>query len=281
MDATAKVTTWMNFDQPMEVEPSPSMRRPTALQALTAADLEFVGVDADGLLEFAIEGWVHGDPIGEWSDLGLVPALDFPPTTVRSHRTRLFLDASGAPRRLVTSWTFDAADPVGDGNGTIVEEIEGLGMYVTFAEPLFPMMTTSHHIVVGVDAEHLIITEPWHEVVPAGDDLASVEIRFAEPDEPIMLGIEGAIGFIASHDEDGATTLERIIDFAGSTEVDVAAGGQTLVVFYRACDGSCGILDAPGEFCRVDADIDPAGRYRLLVEIHARDRATCTLAAAS
>lgn len=281
LDGTAQVTTWMNFDEPIEVEPSPTMDRPTTLQELTAEDLEFVGIDADGLLEFAIVRWVHGDPIGEWSDLGLVPALDFPPTEVRSHRTRLFLDASGGPRRLVTSWTFDAADPVGDGNGWIVEEIEGLGMYVTFADPLFPFMTTSHDLIVGTDAEHQIITEPWHEIVPVGDDLASVEITFAEPDQPIMLGIEGVIGFIGSHDGGGAVTLDRIVNLAGSTEVDVAPGEQTFVVSYRSCDGGCGILDAPGEFCRVDADIDPAGRYRLFVEVHSRDRATCTLAEAS
>lgn len=281
MDGTAHVVTGLDFDLPIEGAPPPSMRRPTVLQGLTAADLELVGVDADGLLEFAIERWVHGDPIGEWSDLGVVPAQDFPPTTVRSHRTRLFLDASGAPRRLVTSWTFDAADPVGDGSGTIVEEIEGLGMYVAFAQPLSPIMTTSHDIIVGADAEHQSITEPWREVVPVGDDLAMVEITFAEPDQPIMLGTEGAIGFIGSHDAGGATILERIINFAGSTEVAVAAGAQTFVVFYRPCDGNCARLDPPGEFCRFDADIAPAGRYRLLVEVHSRDRATCTLAEAS
>jgi hypothetical protein len=278
MDGTAHVVTGMDFDRSVDVAPPPSMRRPTELQALTAADLELVGVDADGLFEFALERWVHGDPIGEWSDLQVVPAVDFPPTTVRSHRTRLFLDASGAPIRLVTSWTFDPADPVGDGSGTIVEDFEGLGMYVTLAERLSPFMPTSHDIIVGVDAEHQVITEPWREVAPVGDNLASVEITFAEPDQPIMLGIEGAIGFIGSHDAGGATILERIINLPGSTEVDIAAGAQTFVVFYRPCDGGCALLDPSHELCRVDADIDPAGRYRLLVEPHDRDRATCTLA---
>lgn len=277
IDETAHLLTGISMDRPVEVAPSASAHRPTALRELTADDLAFVGVDADGLLEFAIERWIHGDPIGEWSDLEVVPALDFPPTTVRSHRTRLFLEASGAPRRLVTSWTFDAPDPVGDGKGTIVEEIEGLGMYVTLAEPLGLLTPTSHDIVVGVDAKHQIITEPWHEVVPVGDDLATVQITFAEPDQPIMLGIEGAIGFIESHDAGGATTVDRIVDLAGSTEVEVAAGGQTIVVSYRTCSGNCAVLDPPVEFCRVDADISAGGRYRLLVEVRDRDRATCTL----
>ena len=156
----------------------------------------------------------------------IVPAQIFPPTTVRSHRTRLFLEASGTPRRLVTSWTFDAADPVGDGTGSIVLEIEGLGMYVTFADPLGGLQRTSHDIIVGADDENQAITEPWRKVVPAGLDLASIEITFAQPREPIMLGIEGAIAFISSHDASGAVTLDRIIDLFGSREIDVAPEGR-------------------------------------------------------
>jgi hypothetical protein len=112
----------------------------------------------------------------------------------------------------------------------------------------------------------------------AGDTaVLNVEVEFGRRDEPIMLGIEGAIPFVRSHDVEGAIILDRIISLSGSSEVDIGVGEQTLVVYYRPCDGGCGLLDPPTDFCSVDADITPGGRYRLLVEIQSRDRATCTL----
>jgi hypothetical protein len=263
-------------DRPAVIAAPDSLRRPTLLRGLTAEDLELVGIGDDGLLEYDLDSWLGGDPIGEWSDLDVVPPGDFPPTEVRSHRTRLFLDEAGVPRRLITSWTFAVAGTTDEAMGTIIEEIESLGMYVTITEPEGPIITSSHDIAVGVDAQHQTISKPWYEVRPEGRT-ASLVVEFEEPDQPLMLGIEGAIGFIRSHDRDGALILDRIVSLTGRSTLDMAAGEQTVVVYYRTCSGSCSRLDGPTDFCSVVADLAPGGSFRLIVHVRDRNVATCTL----
>jgi hypothetical protein len=272
---TAQVIS-MAANEPNELPAPASLHRPSALQGLTADELSFVGIGDGGLFEYAVSSWLGGDPIGEWADLRVVPPEEFPPTELRSHDTRLFLDESGVPRRMVRTWTFAAVGTSAEATGAIVEEIDGLGMYVAIVEQDGLLHVTSHDVVVGVDANRQIITEPWSEVVPEGQT-ADLDVEFVQPAQPVMLGIEGAIGFIRSHDSEGAMILDRTVDMVESTTLEIAAGEQTMVVYFRTCNGNCAILDEPNDFCRIDADIKPNRSYRTVVRIVDRESATCTL----
>ena len=92
----------------------------------------------------------------------------------------------------------------------------------------------------------------------------------------MMLGIEGAIAFIRSLAPDATLQLDTIISFEDDT-VDVPIGEQTLVVYYRTCDGNCSLLSRPQDFCFVDAEIEKGARYDLTVKVVDRDRAVCEL----
>ena len=140
-------------------------------------------------------------------------------------------------------------------------------------------VAASHRIIVGVDAENVVITEPLVEVIPPPrDDDAEVRVEFPLPEQPIMLGIEGALAFLRGHAPDGSIVLDRIVAFEGTT-VPMPLGEHTLVVYYRSCDGSCALLDPPHTFCTIVATLDPGGRYVLTVDIQDRDLATCTFVA--
>jgi len=258
------------------VDAPASLRRPDALQSLRADDLVLIGQTDDGHFEFDVLPWIGGDPLGEWADLGAVPGDHLPHTELDSHQSRLLLDEAGVPRRLSTSWSFSVVGESDVVHGTIVDEFAGLGMFVSIAPPENMPVVTSHDVVIGVDAEHVIITEPWREMLPPEGETASVDIVLEWPDEPMMLGIEGAIGFIRSHGQDGRLSMDRIVSLDTDT-VDAPVGGQTLVAYYRTCSGNCAILDEPTDFCEVEADIEPGLRYRLTVDILNRDRATCSV----
>ena len=256
-----------------------ALRRPDALRGLTADDLTLLGMTDEGLFEFAVGTWLGGDPLGEWVDVGAVPEESLPHTEIRSHDTRLVLDEAGVPVRLVSSFTSVIEGGDETVSGTIVEEIAGLGLYVTLSAPQDMPVTTSIDVIVGVDEDHTTIREPWVEVRPADGGTATLDVVFPPPDEPMLLGIEGAIGFIRSNDADGRMILDRIVALDVDT-IEIPAGDQTLVAYYRSCSGGCAVLDEHHDFCEVEARIDAGARYELTVEVlgmHRAQPARCTL----
>ena len=92
----------------------------------------------------------------------------------------------------------------------------------------------------------------------------------------MMLGMEGAIVFLRSHDVDGDVILDRIIHYPEAT-VPIPVGTQTLVAYYRNCDGNCGLLDPPEDFCSIEADIEPGGTYDFTVAAQGPAGAACTV----
>lgn len=264
------------FMDPVWTEGPKPPRGPGVLRGLAADDLAFVGVTDEGLLEFQVQRWLEGDPLGDWVDTGVVPEDNLPQSDLVSYDTRLFIDEAGAPHRLITSWTFTvdgSSDPV---SGRIVDEYGAFGLYVDLSVTGDFWLQTSHDITVGVDDDHTVITEPFAETRPDGPEVADLEVAFPEPDEPLILGIEGAVLFVRSVDADGTLILDRIVKAPEST-IEVPSGTQTLVAYYRTCGGNCGLLDPPQDFCSVEADVERGGSYRLTVDVQDRDRATCAL----
>ena len=250
---------------------------PNPWMDLTPADLVFMGVTEDGHFEFDVAPWIGGDPVGEWVDVDALEAEGLVPITVESHRTRLTLDAGAIPHRVTSSFTFVAGPDAIAGRGSLVDQYSDMGLYVTLSAPELDIpLVTSHDLTVGVDDEHVAITEPFFEILPAEADAAQLNIEFEQPDQPILLGIEGAIGFIRSLAPDGTLQLDTIVSFEGDT-VDVPIGEQTLVVYYRTCGGFCSHLDGPTDFCVVDAEIEEGGAYEMTVKVVNADRAVCEL----
>jgi hypothetical protein len=258
------------------IENDEALRDPTAVSKLTADDLEFLGVTDEGLLEFQVRPWLAGDPIGDWVEAGVVPDDKLPRTERQSSDTRLLIDKAGVPQRLVTSWTFNLAGESEPVAGRIVDEFSDFGLYVKLSVPTGFPMETSHDVIVGVDEDHVVITEPFAEVLPAGETVADLNLTFQYPDQPMSLGIEGAIFFLRSLDADGEVILDRIVQSPEAT-VAIPSGAQTLVAYYSSCDGSCGLLDPPQDFCSVEADIEPGRTYELVVAVQGPESAACTV----
>lgn len=268
LDGGSMEPTWSDAPEPP--------RSPSVVRGLRAEDLAFVGVTEDGLLEFQVQRWLEGDPLRDWVEIGVVPEDDLPRSELVSYDTRLFIDEVGAPHRLVTSWTFIVEGASDQVTGRIVDEFGAFGLYVDLSVKGDFWLQTSHDIIVGVDDNHTSITEPFIETRPDGPEIADLEVVYPEPDQPVMLGMEGAVLFVRSMDADGAVILDRIVR-APESRIEIPAGTQTLVAYYRTCSGSCGLLDPPHDFCAAEADIRRAGAYRLTVEVQDRDRAACTL----
>jgi hypothetical protein len=139
------------------------------------------------------------------------------------------------------------------------------------------LQVASHMVIIGVDANHTVITEPLIEVIPpAGTDDAELQISFAQVGPPIMLGIEGALGFLRAHAADGSIVLDRIVELT-KDKVAVPPGDYTLLVYYRTCSGYCGVLDPEQEFCSVVADLERGERYQLEVTVTDPQHAVCAL----
>jgi hypothetical protein len=139
---------------------------------------------------------------------------------------------------------------------------------------------TSPDVIVGVDADRVIITEPWVDVLAdGGTATATLNIVPPSGEVPMVLGIEGAIYFVRSTDADGELILDAIVGHEGGP-LEIPAGGQTLTAYYRTCDGSCSLLGEAQDFCATQAEVVEGARYELTVEVHGLHRAvpaTCTL----
>jgi hypothetical protein len=275
LDGKTDIFDWQSMTT-ASIENDEALRDPTAVSKLTADDLEFLGMTDDGLFEFQVRPWLAGDPIGDWVEAGVVPDDKLPRTELQSSDTRLLMDKAGVPQRLVTSWTFNVAGKSEPVAGQIVDEFSAFGLYVKLSVPNGFPMETSHDMIVGVDEDHVVITEPFAEVLPAGDAVANLDVRFRYPDQAVMLGIEGAIFFLRSLDADGEVIVDRIVQSPEAT-VAIPAGAQTLVAYYRPCDGNCGLLDGPQDFCAVEADIEPGRTYELIVAVQEPQSAVCTV----
>jgi hypothetical protein len=134
-------------------------------------------------------------------------------------------------------------------------------------------------VIVGVDADHMIITEELAEVLPPEDGVpASVHLRFeTEGDQPVILGIEGAIGFVSAHAPDGSVVLDRMVEMqAGEEVVEMPGGDYLLRLYYRPCDGNCGLLDPAQEFCSIEESFVAGARYDVTVTMQQAGPAHCT-----
>ena len=259
-------------------ESAGTAHHPNPWTDLSEDDLVFMGRTEDGLFEFDVTPWIGGDPVGEWVDVGALETKGLTPVTVDSHRTRLTLDADAIPHRVTSSFTFVSGPDAVAGRGSLVDQYSDMGLYVTFSAPDpggIPLVT-SHDLGVGVDDEHVVITEPFFEILAPDANTAQLDVVFEPPDEPMLLGIEGALGFIRSLAPDGALQLDTIISLDADT-VEVPTGEQTLVVYYRTCSGSCSLLGGPTDFCVVDATIEEGARYEMRVEVVNADRAVCEM----
>ena len=132
-------------------------------------------------------------------------------------------------------------------------------------------------VIVGVDANHTIITEPLTEIIPAetAND-ARVAITFEAAEPPIILGIEGAVAFVRAHAPDGTPVVDRAVSLDGET-IRIPAGDYVLVAYYRPCDMNCGLLDPPNDFCTVEGVLEPDEDYALRVTLDPRNSADCDL----
>ena len=131
-------------------------------------------------------------------------------------------------------------------------------------------------VIVGVDADHTAIVEQLVEVRPPDRGVPAV-VHLAvgpESDEPMMLGIEGAIGFLAAYAPDGSVVLDQIVELEGD-RVELPGEDYVLRAYYRPCDGNCGLLDPPMEFCDIDVTLVAGGQYDVRVSFVNRDVSHC------
>ena len=93
-----------------------------------------------------------------------------------------------------------------------------------------------------------------------------VEVRWVETGGA-PLGIEGARGFIRSVAADGSLILDRLMEEEGGTRVATQPGDQTLVAYYRTCDGNCGLLDPESPLCSAFSSLQSGKAYVLEVSL--------------
>lgn len=129
-------------------------------------------------------------------------------------------------------------------------------------------------VIVGTDAEHVIITEPLVEVLPPTGGVPAV-MRLAF--ETIgNMGVEGGIGFVSAYTPGGELVLDRVVDIDGDS-IDIPGGEYTLRLYFRPCDGWCGLLDPPIEWCALEHTFVAGAEYDLTVTGHGFGSANCSL----
>lgn len=125
----------------------------------------------------------------------------------------------------------------------------------------------ARQVIVGVGDDHVAISEALVEVTPPrGPDDATVHLAYTDWE---LLGIEGAALFLRATDRQGAVVLDRIVPGEGGKE-RLPPGDYVLSAYYRACDGSCDVLDPPESFCSVDAVLAPRGNLQLVISVSQR-----------
>ena len=266
------------LDPVVVADTPPSVRHPNPFLALEPGDVQFLGMTEGGDFEYAVVPWVGGDPFGEWADVGLLPHEPLAPISIDSHETRLVVNREGVPSSLTSTWAFTTEAGV-QGDGSLVTEFDSFGLYLDIQVPSadrFPI-GWSHDIGVGVDETHTVVREAFAEVRPSLGPSADLEITFPVPEQPVILGIEGAIAFVRAHGADGEVILDRIVSFEGD-ELELPVGDLTVVAYYRTCDGNCSLLGHATDFCQVDIDVAEGERYLLEVAVtHEPSQAECRI----
>lgn len=132
-----------------------------------------------------------------------------------------------------------------------------------------------HRVIVGIDENHVIITEPLVEVLPrSGAHDASLTFDLEQTDPPTLLGIEGVVYFLRARDRSGSVVMDRILRLEGDT-VSLPPGIYRLEAYYRACDGNCGLLDPPHQLCATDAALQARTAYLFVVAMHRAVASVC------
>ena len=108
-------------------------------------------------------------------------------------------------------------------------------------------------------------TRPLVETIAlTAEGAPEVEVRWTDR---VPLGIEGARGFIRSVAADGSLILDRLMEEEGGTRVATQPGDQTLVAYYRTCDGNCGLLDPESPLCSAFGTLQSGQAYALEVSL--------------
>jgi hypothetical protein len=131
-------------------------------------------------------------------------------------------------------------------------------------------------VIVGVDASHKVITEPFHEVIPSTNaDDATIAVTVSTPQFG-QFGIEGGFRMIRATRPDGTIVLDRRV---GDGAVALPSGKYELGTYVLNCDGNCDLLDGPSNLCSVEATVEASERYELTITIQPRAAMTCAVAA--
>lgn len=117
-------------------------------------------------------------------------------------------------------------------------------------------------------------TQPLVEIIPTvASGAPEVEVQWVETDG-VVLGIEGTVGFLRSVAADGSVILDRMMKTEGRSRYPTRSGEQTLVAYYRTCDGNCGMLDPETQLCTQVGTLESGHAYLLEVSLRTQ---TCRL----
>lgn len=129
-------------------------------------------------------------------------------------------------------------------------------------------------VIVGTDAAHTMITEPLVEVLPVVEGVpALLRLAFESVEDR---GIEGGIGFVSAYEPGGAKALDRIADLDGDV-VELGGGEYSVQLYFRPCDGNCGLLDPPVEWCTLQHTFVAGAKYDITVTGKGFGLADCSL----
>jgi hypothetical protein len=131
-------------------------------------------------------------------------------------------------------------------------------------------------VITGTDVNHVIVTEPLVEVFPPEDGVPVVLRLAFEGIEGGEMGIEGGIPFVSAHPPDGSVVLDVMVDLGGES-VEIPEGEYTLRLYFRSCDGNCGLLDPPNDWCTVEDTFVAGVEYDITVTVNGYASADCTL----
>jgi hypothetical protein len=110
-------------------------------------------------------------------------------------------------------------------------------------------------------------TQPLVEIIPTvASGAPEVEVKWVETDG-VLLGIEGTVGFLRSFATDGSVILDRMMETEGRSRYPTPPGEQTLVAYYRTCDGNCSTLDPEEQLCAQVATLESGHAYLLEVSL--------------
>jgi hypothetical protein len=136
----------------------------------------------------------------------------------------------------------------------------------SFGEPTSRQQAVPDVMVIDLKGGSRPLVET---IAVTGEGAPEVEVRWVET-EGVLLGIEGARGFIRSIGSDGSLVLDRIMQQEGGTRVATQPGEQTLVAYYRTCDANCGMLDPETPLCSAFSTLQNGKAYLLEVSLRTR-----------